>query len=243
MGKCKYGKIGEKYGRLTIIGEAEPYIYPNGGKTRRVLCSCDCGSEPVEVLLKDLRGGKTISCGCYKKECGIVAKKYNTYDLTGEYGKGYTFKGEEFYFDLADYDLIKKYCWCIDNGGYVVAKESLTNKTVKLHRLVMGCVGDSATIIDHVDRNKNNNRKSNLRMCTQTENTRNKSIFKNNKSGVTGVFFRKQINKWVAQIQVSGRHIYLGAYEDKEEAIKSRIEAEIKYFGEFSPNYKNQYNK
>ena len=243
MGKCKYGKIGEKYGRLTIIGEAEPYIYSNGGKARRVLCQCDCGSDPVEILLKDLRGGKTISCGCYKKECGVIAKKYNTYDLTGEYGKGYTFKGEEFYFDLADYDLIKKYCWHTDKDGYLVSRDVSTRKFVKLHRLIMNCMNDSTIIIDHINRDKNDNRKDNLRMCTRAENSRNKSLSKNNKSGVTGVFFNKKINKWGSQIIIDGKSIYLGTYKDKNEAIKSRIEAEIKYFGEFSPNYKNQYNE
>ena len=48
-------------------------------------------------------------------------KKYNTYDLTGEYGIGYTSKDEEFYFDLEDYDKIKDYCWRITMQGYVRA--------------------------------------------------------------------------------------------------------------------------
>ena len=59
---------GEKYGKLTIIGEAEPHITPSGQKQRMVLCSCSCGSEPIEVQLSHLRSGHTTSCGCYNKE-------------------------------------------------------------------------------------------------------------------------------------------------------------------------------
>ena len=46
-------------------------------------------------------------------------KKENKYDLSGKYGIGYTYKGDEFYFDLDDYTLIKEHCWCIDHEGYV----------------------------------------------------------------------------------------------------------------------------
>ena len=97
----KFGNPGEKYGRLTIIGEAEPHIQPSGQKHRMVLVQCSCGSDPFEVLLSNLRNGNTTSCGCVRKEkTKERMKKFNTYDLeTYEYGVGYTTKGEEFYFD------------------------------------------------------------------------------------------------------------------------------------------------
>ena len=54
-------------------------------------------------------------------------KKYNTYDLSGEYGIGYTTKGEKFLFDLEDYEKIKDYCWCVDKTDTVV--QEMTNLT------------------------------------------------------------------------------------------------------------------
>ena len=50
---------------------------------------------------------------------GKFLKQYNNYDLSGEYGIGYLFNGEEFYFGLEDYDKIKNYCWYKDSGGYI----------------------------------------------------------------------------------------------------------------------------
>lgn len=112
----------EVFGRLTVIKRVEDYISPKGVKSSRWLCQCECnGKNSLKVFIgNDLRGGKSQSCGCLKREKTIernkigkinkMFRKYNTYDLSGEYGVGYTFKDEEFYFDLEDYDLIKDYC-------------------------------------------------------------------------------------------------------------------------------------
>jgi hypothetical protein len=88
---------------------------------------------------------------------------------------------------------------------------------------------------DHIDRNPLNNRKNNLRKATQSENMRNRSIFSNNKSGVTGVYFCKHHQKWVAQITVDKKQIRLGTFSDKDKAIITRLTAEAKYFGEWAP--------
>ena len=242
---CKKGKtkseitIGEKYGRLTIIKEIEPRMSSAGNKNRRMLCKCDCGKE-VEVSLTNLRRGHTKSCGCYKIEkiidVGKEKKKYNTYDLTGEYGVGYTFKGEEFYFDLEDYDLIKGYCWRRDDKGYIIGKEIGINKIISMHRLVMHAKKD--VVIDHIFQKVNDNRKSQLRQVTVSQNGMNAKISKNNKSGVTGVSWSEKGKRWIAQIGINKKQIYLGSFVNKDDAIKARMEAELFYFGEYSPNYK-----
>ena len=87
-------------------------------------CLCDCGNI-VNVAGSALKNGNTKSCGCYKREMdkkiyGIQNKKYNTYDLSGEYGIGYTEDSTIFYFDLEDYDKIKDYYWN-NNDGFRVA--------------------------------------------------------------------------------------------------------------------------
>ena len=230
----KYGNPGEKYGRLTIIGEAEPHIQPSGQKHRMVLAQCSCGSDPFEVLLSNLRNGNTTSCGCVRKEkTKEIRKKYNTYDLeTYEYGVGYTTKGEEFYFDKEDYQKIKEYAWYLDKDGYVVAYEANTGKQIKFHRLIMNCPEDK--VVDHRYRKTNDNRKSQLRECTCSQNNMNHGIRKDNASSVTGVSWHKARNKWRAYITINGKTKHLGYFINKEDAIQSRLEAEIKYFGEFA---------
>lgn len=97
--------------------------------------------------------------------------------------------------------------------------------------------------IDHKNRIKNDNTRNNLRFCSQAENTRNISKKKNNKSGFTGVLWKEDKGRWVARITYNNKRIYLGSFKTKEEAIQARLEAEEKYFGEFSPNsdkFKNE---
>lgn len=87
--------------------------------------------------------------------------------------------------------------------------------------------------IDHSDRNKLNNSKNNLRKCSQRENSINRTIKKNSKSGYLGVY--QQNEKWRAAITINQKTMYLGSYETKEEALIERLKAEKKYFKEFAP--------
>ena len=231
---------GDVYGRLTILKEVSPHIYPSGKTRRKFLVQCSCGSDPFEVMLDSLRSGRTTSCGCIQreklKENNKKKHKTNTYDLeTYGYGIGYTFKGEEFLFDLEDFDLIKDYCWCVDNHGYVVTKDTDTRKFIQMHRFLMDCPEDK--VVDHINREKNNNRKENLRICSQSENCKNLSISKRNKTGMTGITWHKASSKWQARITTNGKRINLGVFNNLEDAKQARLEAELKYFGEFSINY------
>jgi hypothetical protein len=153
-----------------------------------------------------------------------------------DYGIGYTMKGEEFWFDKEDYDLIKDYCWRYDNHGYVITENPKTGSTLCLHRLVMNC-NDPSLDVDHKNhppRNeyKKDNRKINLNIVTRSENLMNASLKTSNTSGITGVEFRKDSKKWRARICINGKTLNLGCFEDKEDAIRARKEAEIKYYGE-----------
>ena len=227
MGKKLEVKSGDRYWRLTIIEEVEPYIYSSGYKERMVKCRCDCGN-PTIVRLKDLRSGKTQSCGC-------LQFKTNKYDLSGEYGIGYTSNtNEPFYFDLEDYELIKDYCWHISKG-YVTTLDRTTGKRILLHRLVMHPENDE--VVDHINRDKLDNRKANLRVCTSSDNAKNRGTRKNNVSGVTGVIWNKQASKWEARINMRGKRIHLGVFTDINEAIKVRIHSELEMFGEYAPTY------
>jgi hypothetical protein len=80
-----------------------------------------------------------------------------------------------------------------------------------------------------------NNRKINLRNCTIQQNNMNLSLGKNNTSGVIGVCWHSQANKWRAYIMLNRKQISLGVFDDFEEAVTVRKDAEKKYFGEFAP--------
>ena len=153
--------------------------------------------------------------------------------------------GIEIYIDTEDFDKIKHITWrahpptCgrdVNNTWYAFGgkwdKESRKWNNYALHRYIMNVLDNNSIQIDHVDLDGLNNRKSNLRHATQTENARHKSLYKNNEIGFTGV--RQLGNKYEARIRVDGKLITLGICEDIEEAKRLRLEAEKKYFGEFS---------
>ena len=221
---------GMTFERLTVIKRAEDYINPNTGKRiRRWLCKCCCANKTTkEVIEYALKNGATKSCGCLQRE---IVKKYNTYDLSGDYGIGYTANGEPFYFDLEDYDKIKDYCWFISDEGYVASNDYNNNyKYIKFHKLLF----PNSKIIDHINHRRNDNRKCNLRTVTHSQNQMNKGLRSNNTSGVTGVYLNKRDGKWGSYISINKKRIYLGFFNNFDDAVRARKEAEDKYFGEFS---------
>lgn len=116
-----------------------------------------------------------------------------------------------------------------DNGeGYKVIK--IKGKMYLLHHIVWLMVyGYLPKEIDHVNHNRSDNRIDNLREVEHKENCRNKTLNKNNTSGVEGVYWLAQYNVWQARIRVNGKHVSLGCYKDFNEAVKARKEGERKY--------------
>jgi len=123
----------------------------------------------------------------------------------------------------------KQYCSTIQNG-----------KQILLHRFITGA--NKKDYVDHYNKDTLDNR-NNLRICTNQENRFNSCININNTSGVKGVSYDKCRNKWTASITYNGKKIYLGRHENIEDAKKTREEAELKYFGEFSPLYEANKDK
>lgn len=227
MAKKLVDLTGKRFGKLIVLYRANDYITKTSGRRHTSWhCKCDCGNE-LDVIGNSLKSGGTKSCGCLQKE---LKKKYNTYDLSGEYGIGYTTKGEEFYFDLEDYDKIKDYCWCINKQGYVIARTIDDERNMILfHRLLF----PNSEIVDHIDHNTLNNQKSNLREVIPQQNSMNHKISKSNTSGVTGVDWSKTHNLWRARIHFKRKEISLGYYANFDDAVKARREAEDKYYGEY----------
>ena len=220
---------GLKFGRLTVIRKAE-----NPSEAHiKWLCECECGNF-ITTRGTSLRSGITKSCGCLVsdkvRELNKANRKYNTYDLSGNYGIGYASNtNEPFYFDLEDYDKIKDYCWYSNSDGYLCSREN--NKEINMHRFIMN-ENNPDIEVDHFNRDRKDNRKKNLRSLTREHNNWNKGLQTNNESGVTGVRFNKKAQKWVAYIMRK----HLGTFNNFEDAVKARERAERKYFGEYSYN-------
>ena len=119
MVKVKEDLTGKIIGRLKVLEQAEDYIYPSGKHVARWLCECSCENHTLVTIfgMNLTRKNKpTQSCGCLIQETsakvGREQKRYNRYDLSGEYGIGWTSNtNKEFYFDLDRYDDIKHICW------------------------------------------------------------------------------------------------------------------------------------
>lgn len=224
----------EIFDRLRVIKRAENHIQPNGMSVVMWECECECGNKII-VDGMSLRRKKTKSCGCFHKESarkqGQKNKKYNKYDLTGDFGIGYTIKGEVFYFDLEDYDKIKDYCWYKSFEGYIVSNiVDDKHYTIRLHRIILN--PEKRMQVDHINHILYDNRKQNLRIVTNSQNSMNRRLQSNNTSGIVGVSYYD--NSWNAEIIKNGKKFYLGSFTNKEDAIKVRKEAEEKYFGEYS---------
>ena len=131
--------------------------------------------------------------------------------------------------DAEDYDKVKDYNWNSSSNGYVTAGSG--KNRVILARLIMD--NPEGLLIDHKFHNKLDNRKSQLRVCNLSENGWNTRGRSHNTSGVTGVGFRKSVNKFYAKISVNRKSIWLGLFKKMEDAIQARKLAEKEYFKEF----------
>jgi hypothetical protein len=116
--------------------------------------------------------------------------------------------------------------WCIRLDG----------RCYMAHRLAWFYVNGEwpSTSIDHVDMDRTNNRLVNLRLASNGENLRNRSLQRNNTSGHKGVTFDVGRGKWLAQISIDRRHIQLGRFDSIDGAVCAYRSAAVKYHGEFA---------
>jgi len=129
--------------------------------------------------------------------------------------------------DSEDIEKIKNYKWRLSHG-YVSNRIA----GISLQNLIMNFIPNKKEIIDHINRNRLDCRKLNLRITTYFVNGFNKGKQSNNTSGYPGIIWNKQYNKWMAAIKINKKSKFLGNYINIEDAIKARQEAELLYFGE-----------
>lgn len=244
---------GKKFGRLTVIKrDLERDISERKQNKNRVhwLCKCDCGNTTLSsVNAYLLKNGYTQSCGCYASEqIAKRNKKHSTKTNNIKVNCNNTVtifddKNNECLIDEGDYSVLKRWYWRkIDKRGnkekgYWVTNVKDTDKYDKsvlmLHQVVaeikFGKYDSKKYVPDHLSRDTNDNRKCNILLKSNMDNSKNRGISKSNSSGKTGVSFNNQKNMWVAYITVNYKTIHLGAFIDFNKAVEARRNAEKEY--------------
>jgi hypothetical protein len=141
-------------------------------------------------------------------------------------------------FDEQDAHLVDAHTWHVrfdkSTGGFYVLTNIPKGKkqtSIVLHRLLMEFPDNQ---VDHINRDGLDNRRDNLRMCTNAENGRNKGNFRNNKSGYKGVHYHIGIKRWVAYITVNYKRISGGCFDTAKDAATRYNELAIIHHGDFA---------
>lgn len=139
--------------------------------------------------------------------------------------------------DPEDVERVSRFYWAVmvrgDVSSAIWDKDTKKASHLKLHRFIMSApVG---MVVDHINHDPLDNRKSNLRICTTSQNGKNLRIKKNNTSGYPGVRWQEDRKKWRAEIKLDYKNLFLGRYDTKAEAIQARRNAEVELYGDYAP--------
>ena len=134
--------------------------------------------------------------------------------------------------DAEDVERVNGYKWHMNGQGYAATRPK--GEIIKLQHLITNVSANYNNQIDHKDRDRLNNRKSNFRFCTQADNAKNSTMPTNNTSGFKGVSWLKNNKKWRARITLDNELISLGLFKDILNAARAYNKAALKYHGEFA---------
>lgn len=144
-----------------------------------------------------------------------------------------TRKGEIIKISQCDFDLVSTSTWRTIKNGYVVATRN--KKTTYIHRLILSAKPNQH--VDHINRNKLDNTRENLRLCSRHQNQHNRKAANTNPSGFKGVFRDKRDylkKRWIAYISAFNKKKILGYYKTAEEAARAYDKAALELHGEFA---------
>jgi len=144
-----------------------------------------------------------------------------------------------------DYHFLIQHKWCArasKHNHYAVRSIPSNTKfkctTIPMHRVILsrmvGCELLRTEHCDHISGNGLDNRRENLRICTNAENSRNRKSQRGSSSQYKGASWRKDSEKWQSNIQVDGKTLYLGCFTSEVQAAKAYDAAALKHFGRFA---------
>ncbi len=134
------------------------------------------------------------------------------------------------YVDAADYEELNRYTWHLASGGYAGRHEK--HKLVLMHRQIMN--PPEGMQVDHIHRNRLDNTRAHLRVCTRLENAQNRTKVTGAGSRHLGVLYNKSREKWVARIRVEGKYRQVGSFDNDEDAARAYDYAAVLHHGEFA---------
>lgn len=146
-------------------------------------------------------------------------------------------KGKIAIVDDEDFEWLNKRKWHTqEQGNTFYARRSFVEngqgKTIRMHREIMKA--EEGDIVDHIDGNGLNNKKSNLRLVTKNQNSMNCRSHKNSSSRFKGVHWHKNQKRWHAKIQKDGKKFFIGSFDDEVQAAKSYDKKAKELFGEYA---------
>lgn len=155
-------------------------------------------------------------------------------------GKGLS----EVLFDERDTKIVGDWSWRVSANGYVYrnAWALKRNHKLYLHRAILLCLGASRRIeVDHINGNKLDNRRENIRLCTRGHNNAARGRHRKGLSSkYRGVTWAKDKKRWQAQIGIGGKNKMLGRFKTEEEAARAYDAAARQFYGDFArPNFED----
>jgi hypothetical protein len=146
-------------------------------------------------------------------------------------------KGKETIVDDEDFEWLNQWSWYFNTNGYAQRKVYVRgNKSLDeiwfMHRMVAETPEGMDT--DHINGNKLDNRRKNLRIVTRSQNMMNGDLRSNNRSGCSGVSYDKKNRKWSVCVMVDRKNVFHKRFKELSDAIDARKTAETRYFGQFS---------
>lgn len=184
-----------------------------------------CGNQSVKTI-GNMKTGSPDCCDCCPPKYRFIVKD--------GIATGHLQDGTVFCIDEEDIPLVIAKCWYVNDGGYIFRREAMTRKPERLHRTLLGLSSEDDCVVDHINRNKLDNRKSNLRITTQTYNCYNSSLRKDNSTGYVGVSYSSKAGRYRAAIQCKGVYVSFFTGNDIVKAAQMYNIAAMLLFGDFA---------
>ncbi|MFP3705962.1 HNH endonuclease [Paraburkholderia sp. SIMBA_009] len=148
----------------------------------------------------------------------------------------FTLKGQEILVDDEDFERVSAYRWQVSVRGYVrrLSKNCGKRSAVAMHRFILGIPNGDPRIVDHANGIKTDNRRSNLRVCTKSQNGYNQGPQKTNTTGFKGFTRHKKTGSFIARIRANGRSIHIGSFKTAESAHAAYCVKASELHGEFA---------